>query len=410
MNTKLLVALLGRRGRDGKGYESTRYFFQQGEGGFTDEASFFGKALFRYLWERRKGEEEIDLLLVGTTGSAWYYVEDFFLNDSYMFPNDWDDIASALKRDEAVSQESVDKVMEAMGKALSTRVRGLVLEDPPKTEDTYSKFMNAVQELYRDTRPPAEIHLDITHGYRYLPFVLLGGTLLLRHIWESRIFLHYGGLELRRSKGEIAPVVDLSLLDGLVELDESLSVLGTTGDFRSYFGSEKAQPTFLALETNQQQDVSNALNSLKEEHPPLAHPLVRDWVGGILEKLSGHKFEDKLANRARFFWKRGQYFKAVLLLYEAILVAGVKRFLPGKDPLNYEVRVQARDDLVGHIRSLGGEGEETYDLLRRVRNAIAHGTRPEGADAQRAAKDYKELEGVFKKGVALFEKLKETSS
>lgn len=142
----------------------------------------------------------------------------------------------------------------------------------------------------------------------------------------------------------------------------------------------------------------------------MAHPLVHQWVVGVLDGLSGDKFEEKLLNRSLFFCQRGQYFKGVLLLFEALVVAGVQRFLPGRDPMSHKVREEAKDDLLNHLEVLGGQARDTYDLLRRVRNAIAHGTRPEGADAQRIVASAEELKQLYWRGVELFDRIREVGS
>lgn len=407
----LLVTFIGRSGSQAgrpREYVPTPYRFA-GEGPHAvKNATFFGVALFQHLAEQGRPP---DLLLVGTEGSSWDYLEDFFVSLNLDPPPGWDPAFRRLEEEVEegrISRETLDQVLGHLGKSLGVQVAGLVLPTPPTPEEVHQRFLDRLQALYGQ-QGVKELHLDITHGYRYLGFVLLADALVLRHVWGARIFLHYGGLELRQQE---APVVDLGLVEGLMTLDEGLSVLKAVGDFRPYYSwtaglAEEAERAYLVVETNQQQEVARLLEPLRAARPPLSHPLVHDWVVDVLEGFSGASFEEKLLNRSEFFWNRGQYFKAILLLFEALLVAGVKRFLPGQDPLNYEHRMEAREKLLEKLATLGSAAQEDYDLLRRVRNAIAHGTRPQGGDAQRAVQSLEELGKLYRRGRDLFHRIRE---
>lgn len=70
-------------------------------------------------------------------------------------------------------------------------------------------------------------------------------------------------------------------------------------------------------------------------------------------------------------------------------------------------KTEAREKLLEKLATLGSAAQEDYDLLRRVRNAIAHGTRPQGGDAQRAVQSLEELEKLYRRGRDLFHCIRE---
>lgn len=254
----LLVTVVGR-GRspgDGSGrYVATPYAFREGGQETIRRATFFGVALFGYLAERGRAP---DLLLVGTEGSSWDYLEDFFVSMEKDPPPGWDVAFRRLEEEvkaERVTQETLDGVLGRLGEALGVQVSGVVLSNSPAPKKVHQAFLDALRALYGFSGVQ-ELHLDITHGYRHLGFVLLASALALRHIWGCHIALHYGGLEMRSPEGEAAPVVDLGLVGRLMDLDEALGVLQTVGDFRPYYALEEdlagqAEAAYLRVETNQ---------------------------------------------------------------------------------------------------------------------------------------------------------------
>ncbi|WP_234553980.1 CRISPR-associated DxTHG motif protein [Thermus caliditerrae] len=402
---RLLISVMGK-GRaaptGGLRYETTPYRFPEGE---VRTATFFGGALFRHLAAPGPAP---DLMVVGTTGSTWGLLEDFAIHSEVSLPPGWDAAHREVEAAEA-GQASLEAALvrweNLLAELLGVRVALVLLPDPPAPQ----QVAQALGERLAALGPYEEFHLDITHGYRYLGYALLGALLPLRHAWGARIQLHYGGLELRGSAPE-APVVGLEALHELIALDESLSVLAATGDFRPYFAgtaqAQEAEEAYFFLETNQQHLVKKRLSGLAEARNPWAGENVHGWVREVLSGLDGENIEDKMANRARFFWDRGQIFKALLLLFEAIVVLGVRRFGDQGQVLLYEARMDARERLEGWLWQMSPRWAAVYRELRWVRNAIAHGTQPEQAEAQRALSSPQGLVQVWKKGLGLMETLK----
>lgn len=399
---KVVEAEKGQRLR----YETLTYRFPSGA---AFQGAFFGKALFDYLSENNPP----DLVVVGTSGSTWSILETFLLDK----PEIPQRVLQAHHKVEEAEKGGTDleKALslwqETLGEFLGTRLAFVCLKDPPDPEEVAKKLLTQLErwgEAYR------EIHLDVTHGYRYMGYALLGAILPLRHIWGTRIFLHYGGLEIKGSSPE-APVVGLESIQKFIHLDESLNTLLSTGDFRSYFREtvkqQEAERAYFFLEVNRQENATRPLNALLEtpsfgegnnREDNVTHQLIHRHVKRVLDNLSGDRFETKLVNRARFFFERQQYFKAFLLIFEAILIVGIRRFLPGEDVLDYQSRIKAREQLEEAIGELGETYGQTYKTLRRVRNAIAHGTRPEGSAAQAALSSPEKLEEIFKASLELF--------
>jgi hypothetical protein len=95
---------------------------------------------------------------------------------------------------------------------------------------------------------------------------------------------------------------------------------------------------------------------------------------------SWHK-EDNLYLRQRrnacFYLQQGDYLRAAALGYEAFITCRVQqnKTAPKLDPQNYEHRQQIKESL---------KKNNDYKLLSNLRNSLAHGTRSDMADVQRA--------------------------
>ncbi|WP_041658031.1 CRISPR-associated DxTHG motif protein [Marinithermus hydrothermalis] len=367
--------------------------------GTRHASAFFGVSLFEYF--HRRGETP-DLLIVGTSGSTWQALEDFFLLEDVGFTAEAQAFLDRWHEEAKVVEERERLLADFLG----VDVTLLPVEDPPSGEVL-------TERVFEDLSARGsydEIILDITHAYRFMGYVLFAILLSLRHVWRCQVRIFYGGVELPKIEGD-SQVIELKALEDLVRLDEALSILQTTGNFVPYFAlaseEEKAQRAYLALEVNRQENVASWLKELAEvEGPPLAKGVVSKEVKQILKELEGECFEDKLINRARFFFERDQVFKAVLLLYEGLVVAGVKRFGLG-DPLNYEMRRDAQDKLEKLLRDHPNSAwVQIYKKVRLLRNAVAHGTRPRDGKVQQVLGDWRLLKDTFQEGLRLYQEIK----
>jgi uncharacterized membrane protein YheB (UPF0754 family) len=220
--------------------------------------------------------------------------------------------------------------------------------------------------------------LDITHGYRFIPYAVSLGILLLKNLKDFELEIYYGFLEFQ-NKDETRPVLRLNHLEELVKLSQALGILENTGDFRPYYklisDNQEAQQIYFRIETNAQigdSKIRELINTpVNSEYVKPIHEKVKSKY---LEPLRADRTEDRLKNRARFFFERGQYLKAVLLLHEAlILLVGRLKGMIGSSGVKYEERRRVKNELDQLNYS-------EWNVLRHLRNACAHGTKPRSQD------------------------------
>jgi cell division protein DivIC len=409
MSKGLLISMIGqgRPKKEGQpSYDLINYQFQDGE---VISTTVFGIALYKYL--RKKGED-IDLLLVGTKGSSWteLIVEENLLEE-------FEEIINLLEEEEKernVEENLLEEFVKLIEKSLNTEVKYVLLSSPPSPEEISQKTIRVLVDLFEEKNYD-KVYIDITHGFRYMPTVVLLNLMILRKLWNFDIEIYYGfGIfDTGRPEGP-KKVARLNHLEDLIKLSEALGILENTGDFRPYYklisDNQEAQQIYFRIETNAQigdSKIRELINTpVNSEYVKPIHEKVKNKY---LKPLRADRTEDRLKNRARFFFERGQYLKAVLLLHEAlILLVGRLKGKIGSSGLEYSEREEARRYL-----------DQLYEwkVLRRLRNACAHGTQPQSqdrsnpdaeaiAEARHAWEDEEKFKEVMERSFEFYEKIK----
>jgi cell division protein DivIC len=354
-------------------YDLIDYQFQDGE---VISTKVFGIALYKYL--RKKGED-IDLLLVGTNGSSWTELVDVL--DKEQQSKHKDLLYSLLEEEyqRNVEENLLKEFVKLIEKSLNTEVKYVLLSSPPSPEEISQKTIRVLVDLFEEKNYD-KVYIDITHGFRYMPTVVLLNLMVLRKLWNFDIEIYYGfGIfDTGGSKGP-KKVARLNHLEDLIKLSEALSILENTGDFRHYYklvsDTQEAQQIYFRIETNAQinnRKIGELINTpINSEYVKPIHEKVKSKY---LEPLKADRMEDRLKNRARFFFERGQYLKAVLLLHEAlILLVGRLKGKIGSSGLEYEERRRVKNELDQLNYS-------EWKVLKYLRNACAHGTKPRSQD------------------------------
>ncbi len=374
MSKGLLISMIGQGRPKEKGkpsYDLIDYQFQDGE---VIRTTVFGIALYKYL--RKKGED-IDLLLMGTKGSSWteLVVEENLLEE-------FEELINLLEEEEKkrnVEENLLEEFVKLIEKSLNTEVKYVLLNSPPPPEEISQKTIRVLVDLFEQINYD-KVYIDITHGFRYMPTVVLLNLMILRKLWNFDVEIYYGfGIfDTGRSEGP-KKVARLNHLEDLIKLSEALGILENTGDFRHYYklisDNQEAQQIYFRIETNAQigdSKIRELINTpVNFEYVKPIHEKVKSKY---LEPLRADRMEDRLKNRARFFFERGQYLKAVLLLHEAlILLVGRLKGMIGSSGVKYEERRRVKNELDQLNYS-------EWKVLRHLRNACAHGTKPRSQD------------------------------
>jgi cell division protein DivIC len=401
MSKGLLISMIGQGRPKEKGkpsYDLIDYQFQDGE---VISTTVFGIALYKYF--HKKGEN-IDLLLVGTKGSSWTELVDVL--DAEQQSKHKDLLYSLLEEEEQrnVEENLLEEFVKLIEKSLNTEVKYVLLSSPPSPEEISQKTIRVLVDLFEE-KNYNKVYIDITHGFRYMPTVVLLNLVILKKLWNFDIEIYYGfGIfDTGRSEGP-KKVARLNHLEDLIKLSEALGILENTGDFRHYYklisDNQEAQQIYFRIETNAQINNSNIRELINTPvNSEYVKPIHEKVKSKYLEPLKADRMEDRLKNRARFFFERGQYLKAVLLLHEAlILLVGKLKNMIGGSCLEYRQREEAR-------RYLDQLDYSEWKVLKHLRNACAHGTQPH-VEARHAWEDEEKFKEVMERSFEFYEKIK----
>ena len=401
MSKGLLVSMIGRGN-----YRKTRYKFEDGT---EIEKFLFGSALYSYLLT--KGYN-LDLLFVGTVNSGWGELIDLTqdIEDQNLKKKIEEAFGKISGKDKTIEEDELKEWISALSEALGNNINYILLNDPPQPEEISQKLLNLLSE-----NDYSKVILDITHGYRFIPYAVSLGILLLKNLKDFELEIYYGFLEFQNEDGT-RPVLRLNHLEELVKLSQALGILENTGDFRPYYkfisDNQEAQQIYFRIETNAQigdSKIRELINTpVNSEYVKPIHEKVKNKY---LKPLRADRTEDRLKNRARFFFERGQYLKAVLLLYEAlILLVGRIKGKIGSSGLEYEERWNVKNELDQLNYS-------EWKVLKYLRNACAHGTQPQSqdrsnpdaeaiAEARHAWEKEEKFKEVMERSFEFYEKIK----
>ncbi|MGC9189093.1 MAG: TIGR02221 family CRISPR-associated protein [Sulfurihydrogenibium sp.] len=376
MGKTLLISFIGKATRNknsqesgGKsiGYESVEYVFQDGT---TYKTSFFPVAVYKYLIE--KENKNPDIFIFGTTGSTWSELWQLVEEDEEIFS-----VASELEnnsKDNNINNISgiLKKFQDLLSNRLKSNLQLIPIEDEPP------QVFRIAQEVYERLNQEnyKEIILDITHSYRYMPFSVLSALMIYRNIKDFSIRIVYGFLE--HKKNGKSPAYDLTDLSNLINLSNAISTFVNTGDFRKYYdivGSEEtvrhANELYYQIEINRHsRSLIDKVISFEPKEP--FYKSIHKEVVKDIEEFSDNKLENRIANRAKFFAERGQYLKAIILLFEAIITLRCREM--GR---NFEDEKQ-REEVKKHLL----KNDKDFNIFREVRNSVVHGTEVKIAKAK----------------------------
>jgi CRISPR-associated Csx2 family protein len=369
-----LISFLGKSQLDGKqGYRTARYRFPDGSG---RETSNFGLALAEHLRAEK-------LVLIGTASSMWDVLVENVVGDAAQ-----EELRIELM-DAVRAQEVTEALLARLAPAIEARLgralRPIVIPHSTRFAEQQVLLQRLADELARGER----VVLDVTHGFRHLAMLALTAARYLAHERGVAIAgLYYGALDM--TEEGVTPVVELSGLAHAQEWAEALSAYEASGDFSRFApllardglpanGVAEIERGWQLLCANH---VSGASQALRPVYQALAEPLhgASELFRGRLRRALRWVAADALSERQRILalqaLARGDLLRAALLGLESFLSREVEA--AGGDPLDY----RAKESAEAQYRLELDEGEHAdwkrsaFWLLKNVRNAFAHGTRP----------------------------------
>lgn len=228
--------------------------------------------------------------------------------------------------------------------------------------------------------------------------------MIYKNLKNFKIRTFYGFLEYTNKDGT-KPAYELTQISQLLDTASALSLLMTTGDFRAYYEQmgkgDLAKEVYYRVETNQQP--REKLEELLKFNPSKSqcYLLLHKKVNPLLCELRAEYLDESMVNRAKFFADKGQYLKAIVLLYEAFLVLMCRK-QNRHDCNKYNTREELRNTL--------RQRDKKFEFLSHLRNTIVHGSQPKGkygGKIQRILGSEEEFRKVFKEYLDYYRQLRE---
>lgn len=405
MNTNekvVLLSLIGKGRIEDGGYRKAGYYFKE-----TKEViytSFFGAALYRVL--KKLGYNVVQWIIFGTRHSNWSELISVLEDEN---KEEIDDLVEWYMKVYEQEQKGIsDEMLGQWETMLSDRIPGIRLLSVDPLD--YGVYINTLLKEFTDER--CKVVLDITHAYRHMPVILAFSMMVLKYIKNiSNVSVYYGALDMGRFMDDIpvnsVPVLKIDLISDLVSTVESLATFNNSGyfvDLLNLLGIENTEKTYFWLETNRQPrsqltQITERLQNLSEGNDYKA--LIAGYLNDQLKPLLSSTLDKRMVERAKLFFGKKQYLKALILLYEGIVI-GIGRKNGFNGYLGYDDREKIRQFIKNNDNTLFNDIQrETYYKLEYTRNAAVHGSRARGT--QDTVEQPDSFERLFKEAVKLYE-------
>ncbi|WP_290652121.1 TIGR02221 family CRISPR-associated protein [Aquisalimonas sp.] len=370
-----LVSFLGRSERPADGYRCVRYDFPDG---FQSQASFVGYSLVRKLRPDR-------LVIVGTAGSMW----DQLLTDGAEVQAPEGEAEALMESvDEArTSQAQLDALAPLLASVLDCDV---VLRAIPEALDDQGQTA-LLSALVEATEGSNQLSLDITHGYRHLPMLMLMAALYLRSlrshmevrgIWYAMLHaaegrasvqdvsgvLHFADWISALQRSELTG--DYSKIATLIADDEVADALRNGGFLETIHRAQQARGLLKKARARLQERPLQGPGALFQ---PILERDTR-WV-------EHQRLDQRQRAHAISALERGDFLRSALYGYEAFVTRLVHQ--QGEKDVNKQ---EVRQDAKRAYEANGSANPDwwAYKQLRGLRNVLAHGNRADTKEVESA--------------------------
>lgn len=409
----VLVSFIGNGILVGHEYMSVSYHFENEVK--PRKTKIFGSVLLKHLIEN--GRQVDSWLIMGTKESIWFdlieIVENPDLTDEEKSLQEllFDNAFHSATGESEISQEHLTEWENVLNSRLSETKIICRLVGDASTQESQEMIFNSLNEVIKEGD---EIVFDVTHGMRNQPIITTFILMYLRYAKKiniNDIRFYYASLDRDNKNGKVHK---LDFCNQLLKATEAVAIYHQTGNY-SRVGNE------LRLSDDFTQNISkltfaDEINrsdrqtpvKLKQELENAETNTLQSSLKTVLLEALEWTVQDSLAKRlgykARFSFEHQQYLKAIVLLWEAILVAGCKKYGIG-NPDTKEAREQSEDKL---YEGLEDDRKKTLRKIEWLRNSVVHSSRTSDSDVQRALNDELAFQQLFDQGWNLFESLVST--
>jgi CRISPR-associated Csx2 family protein len=407
----VLVSFIGKGSFDQQGkrnYRKANYKFAADEGHpeyLAENSSLFGVSLLKRL--QSCGREVDRWLVMGSALSMWDALLEAIPEENHdELENIYLQIGEAIEsRQTSTTQTLLDEWQTQLNALASTKI---VCRLVGAAEDAASQE-RIWKALAETVKAGDQIVLDVTNGLRHQPVIASFMVMLLRWLrGVQKVDLYYGAFELTTKENgkDVCPVIRLPLCNELLEATEAISTLQQTGNFSALgnwfkLSEGDLEKVVFADEVNHPEKGLAA--KLRTELEAQSHNSFQATLSPLLDDALNWAGETSLAHiykrKARFAFEHEQYFQAIALLWEAILVVGCQKFsIP--NPTSFDSREDAEKKIKQHLTN--ENDRKTLQKIDYLRNAIMHGTEAEPSrvksEVERALRTSQNFKSVFKEG------------
>lgn len=356
-----LVSFLGK-GQHNSGYRDTDYIFDDGE--VYAHQKYIGLALQKKLAADK-------VILLGTSSSMW----DVFLEaGSDALEEQWFSLSDAVKTS-SVTEELLQPFEQYLQQQLNVQVRCILIPFARTTQEQIeilSVLANALSEH-------EDIILDVTHGFRHLPMLSLVAARFLKVLKFVHVqHIYYGALDMTSAEG--TPVLKLDGLLNLLDWIDALGKFDKDGDYGEFTqllvqeglaqsNAEQLRQAAFFERTSNSSKAKEKLSTLFTKLEPINTPIFNLFKPQLIKRLTWYKEknrglrEQKLAQE---YFRRHDYLRAVIYAMEGMISQYL--YEQKEDEHKFPLRENAKKELAR---------KESFRKLTILRNALAHGVKPE---------------------------------
>jgi len=375
MSTTLLTFLGKSRDNPQTGYRTTTYCFDDGSERTTP---YFGLALAEYLSQKT-------LIMLGTAGSMWDVLVEHFAHDDTQENLRLDLLEAVSKGD--VTQDLLDRVTPILQESMAHEIELNLIPTGSFDTDQIGILEVIASALGKQQ---ADVHLDITHGFRHLAIIgFLSAAMLERLRTQLKVAaLWYGALDMTRNGH--TPVIRLDGLRAVQDWVSALDRFDASGDYGVFapllekdgFPADKARCLIDAAYYESTNQIPNAARSLRSLLPDLDQPLRGAsslFQRQLRKRMQWAKGKD-LAEQQRILalraLDRGDLLRAAILGLEAVISRQTES--SGRDPYDFSARKEVDQWVQTEIKQGKHPNQrKAYWNLKHLRNSMAHGTPPD---------------------------------
>ncbi len=386
----ILITFLGKSEKEGDFYSKECYHF---EGDTKDhETNFFGLAVLKHL--ENKDRKADKLVVLGTPSSMW---DAFFESDEEVdseYEDEWIDLADGIKEnsespeDEESEKDKISDYLTTLEKVVSKRegIKSCEMRVIPYG-DSQDKQVQILQEMAACVQDGDTVSLDITHGLRHLPMLVILSAMYLEVVKNVTIEgIYYGAREMKKRHDGIAPALNLKGLLGIANWFGALKSFDKDGDygvFASLLKNDRFKSAHLlekAAYFERVIDIENATNKLETVQKAIQKDGL-EGISGLFSKqlqkrVSWHKVDPSLdkvrqvylqqRELAFSYLEKRDYTRAIIFALEGLKIRclGVD-----DDPYRFEDK-----DKIKVQEQLSSAQRQDFFLMREIRNQLAHGS------------------------------------